>query len=94
MIAFLYCNNKHKQITLYYFIAYFHLDFVFTHILKHENETEVYGTICCHVNNILTFWSTKSEKSCFLVENEYHAINSSIKYMKWFQISNELCKYI
>lgn len=73
-------------IILYIYVS----DFVFTHLLKHENETEVYGTICCHLNNVLTFWSTTSEKSLFLTEYDFH--NSSIKFIKWFKISNELCR--
>jgi len=43
---------------------------------------------------MLTFWSTTSEKSSFLVKNEYHIYHMSIKYIKWFQITNELCKQI
>lgn len=66
------------------------LDFVFTHILTQENETDMYGTVCCHVNNMLTFWSTTSEESLFLNEYEFH--NTSINHLKWFRITNELCK--
>lgn len=65
-------------------------DFVFTHVLKYDSEIAVYGIICCHVNNVLTFWSTKLEKSLFLTENGYH--NSSIRHIKWFQITDKLCK--
>uniref|UniRef100_A0A2S2NXQ7 Transcription factor IIIC 90kDa subunit N-terminal domain-containing protein n=1 Tax=Schizaphis graminum TaxID=13262 RepID=A0A2S2NXQ7_SCHGA len=75
-----YCREKEKSLQI--------KNFVFTHTLKHENEIEVYGTICCHLNNMLTFWSTSSEKSCLLTEFEFHSV--SIKHIKWFHISHEL----
>lgn len=75
-----YCREKEKSLQI--------KNFVFTHTLKHENEVEVYGTICCHLNSMLTFWSTSSEKSVFLTEFEFHSV--SIKFIKWFRISNEL----
>ncbi|XP_025414080.1 uncharacterized protein LOC112686136 isoform X2 [Sipha flava] len=77
---FYYCREKEKELQI--------KSFVFTHILKYENGTEVYGTICCHLNNKLTFWLTTSKKSSFLTEYEFHS--ACIKYMKWFRISNEL----
>ncbi|VVC26702.1 Hypothetical protein CINCED_3A017806 [Cinara cedri] len=78
--VFYYCREKEKLLQI--------KNFVFTHILKYENGLAVYGIICCHLNNVLTFWSTKLEKSLFLAENDFH--NSSIRHIKWFQITDEL----
>lgn len=68
-----------------------------SNMMESNDEVKVYGTICCHISNVLTFWSTTSStkftgstESIFLSEFKFHF--TPIKHMKWFQISNELCK--
>ncbi|XP_050432279.1 uncharacterized protein LOC126840518 isoform X1 [Adelges cooleyi] len=76
----MYCREREKNLHI--------KNFVNTHLLKKVDGNNYYGTICCHVNNTLTFWSSFYEKSTFLETFDFYT--SSIKYIKWFRISNDL----
>ncbi|XP_050542115.1 uncharacterized protein LOC126905956 isoform X2 [Daktulosphaira vitifoliae] len=78
----IYSRDREKEILI--------KNFVCTHLLKIDNGDLHYGTICCHLNNSLTFWSSINEHSTFLKEFKYCYSCTTVKYVEWFQVSNSL----